>query len=101
MIKFFITQVNGCWIIIFPTVETLEDEQQISFIRTFIQEVARYAEHFHDGEQFITIKENHHEAWFRILPQFDKQEFITWLKMTMCYFEGVAIGVDIVDLENY
>lgn len=95
MIKFFITQVNGCWIIMFPTVESLEDEQQISFIRTFIQEVARY------GEQFKTVKNNHHEAWFRILPQFNKREFITWLKMTMCYFEGVAIGVDIVDLENY
>lgn len=103
MIKFFITQVNGCWIIVFPTEEVFmygDEPQKVSFIRTFTQVVARYAEHFHDGDYFKTVKNNHHEAWFTCLPQFDKQEFITWLKMTMCYFEGVAIGVDIVDLEN-
>lgn len=102
MLKFFITQVNGCWIIIFPSVESLEDEQQISFIRTFLKEVVSpFAEHFHDGDHFITIKENYHEAWFTCLPQFDQNDFIIWLKQTVIYTAGVSIGIDIVNLENY
>lgn len=104
MLKFFITQVNGCWIIIFPTEDVFmydDEPEKKNFIEIFLKDVvSRFAEHFHDGVHFVTMKENHHEAWFTCLPQFDQNDFIIWLKQTVIYTAGVSIGIDVVKLEK-